>query len=256
MWSVRALSIVVLTSSVATIATPSLATQGWNSQVNVAQNTAQTVAQTVAQRTETSRAERACVDAVTAEGYRVNGILEANRFSGGAEVIMEAERQRGRRERLVIGCDYADNTQAVALYRIERYSGRDNDYRDDYRDDDYRGGDRGYDHCDDDYDYDYDDDDYDYENDRDYDRRYHHSDWQGRYYDSDGIRDDDDAEDIARAVVGDQLGLDPYSEVVRIDEINQESRYCNWRVEGRVNGAPFIVRIRASDGYVLGFELY
>ncbi|GAB4378761.1 MAG: hypothetical protein Kow00121_31330 [Elainellaceae cyanobacterium] len=208
MWSaLSTLSMLALTTSTVTFTVPKLAIGIENSST------------AVAQRFRTGQAEQICVDALEDEGYRVNRILEANHFSGGAEVILEAE---GRRERLVVGCDYADNTGDVELYRLERYA---------YD----RGDDDGYNNYP--------------NNDSD--------DWQNRFYDSNGVRDDDDAEDIARAVVGDQLGIDdPYSDIVRIDDVSRESRDRNWLVEGRVNGAPFLVRIRADDAYVLDFELY
>ena len=81
--------------------------------------------------------------------------------------------------------------------------------------------------------------------------------WQGRFYQANGVRSDRAAADIARAVVGEQLGIDdPYSNVVQIDRVRQDARYQNWVVEGRVNGAPFVVQIRDSDAYILGFDLY
>ena len=80
------------------------------------------------------------------------------------------------------------------------------------------------------------------------------SNWRNSY--SSEIRNRSDAESIARRVVGDQLGIDnPLSDVVRIDDVNRTNNNQTWEVEGRVNGAPFVVRLRASDASVLGFDL-
>jgi hypothetical protein len=221
---------------------------------------------------QVNRAEQVCVDAVRNEGYRVTGILSTSTFAGGAEIIMEVG---DRRETFVVGCDYADNTRNVELYRLEvsgnrrgggyddhgnyRYSDRYNNRRGGRYDDYYEEYDDAYDDRED---YRYGDRSDDRYNDR-YQRNDRHSDyqddWQRRFQTSSGIRDESDAESIARAVVGDQLGIDdPYSEVVRIDLVRRESGRSNrhWIVEGRVNGAPFVVRIRSSDAYVLGFDLY
>ena len=57
-------------------------------------------------------------------------------------------------------------------------------------------------------------------------------------------------------MVGDQLGIDqPNSSVVKIDDIQRENGDRSWTVEGRANGAPFVVQIRANDGYVQDFQL-
>jgi hypothetical protein len=211
-----------------------------------------------------SRAEERCVNAVRNAGYQVNGILSTSTFSGGAEIIMEV---RDRRESFVVGCDYAENTGNTDLYRLEnsgyrsnsrydeRYSDRYNDrYNDPYSDpypDPYNDP---YSHPSD-----------DWSNHRSqgrYDDRYNTSypsndNWQAQFHTSAGVRDEGYAEQIARSVVGDQLGIDdPYSDIVRVDLVRRESRDRNWIVEGRVNGAPFVVRIRSSDAYILGFDLY
>jgi len=83
------------------------------------------------------------------------------------------------------------------------------------------------------------------------------SDWRRTYSNGSSVRSQSDAEDVARAVVGQQLGIrDPYSDVVRIDDVDRTEGDRAWEVKGRVNGAPFVVRIRASDAYVLGFDLF
>lgn len=208
---------------------------------------------------QANRVEQICVDAVRSSGYRVNNILSTNTFSGGAEVIMEV---RDRSESFVIGCDYSDNTSRIELYQLE-----DNSY--DYSNNDYdnRYGDRYEDRYEDPY-APYDARYEDRQNDRygdQYDDRY--DDWYGdsdddRYDDrrgrfDDGVRNEGDAEYIARGVVGDQLGIrDPYSDVVRIDDVHRQSNERDWVVEGRVNGAPFMVKIRSSDASILDFELY
>jgi hypothetical protein len=78
-------------------------------------------------------------------------------------------------------------------------------------------------------------------------------DWQNQYA-GESIDNRREAESIARDIVGEQLGIDdPYSSVVRIDDVAQENR--TWVVEGRANGAPFVVRIRSNDGSVEDFQL-
>lgn len=82
-------------------------------------------------------------------------------------------------------------------------------------------------------------------------------DWRRTYSDGGSVRSQSDAEDVARAVVGQRLSIrDPYSDVVEIDDVDRVESNRAWEVKGRVNGAPFIVRIRASDAYVLGFDLF
>lgn len=82
-------------------------------------------------------------------------------------------------------------------------------------------------------------------------------DWQNQYYHRFGVRHERHAADIARSVVSQQLQLsDPYASILRIDRVSQPSSQQTWVVEGRVNGAPFVVQIRASDAYILGFDLY
>lgn len=83
------------------------------------------------------------------------------------------------------------------------------------------------------------------------------SDWRRSYSDGSSVRNQNQAEEIARAVVGQQLGIrDPYSDVVRIDDVDRTDSNRAWEVKGQVNGAPFVVRIRSSDAYVLGFDLF
>jgi hypothetical protein len=202
---------------------------------------------------QASRAEQICVDAVRSEGYQVNGILSTSTFSGGAEIIMEVH---DRRENFVIGCDYADNTGNIELYRLQNSEYRRNDRYSDRYDDPY--SDPYNDPYNDPYG-DWRDDQYQGRYEGRYDDPYstEDSNWQGRFQTSAGVRDEGYAEQVARAVVGDQLGIDnPYSDIVRVDLVRRESRGRNWIVEGRVNGAPFVVRIRSSDAYILGFDLY
>ena len=119
----------------------------------------------------------------------------------------------------VIGCDYSNNSRDVELYELEGYN--DDDDRYGLNDD----------------------------NDRDS--------WQNQFYDADGVNDRSYAEDIAREVVGQQLGIDdPYSDIVEIDEVRRESNNRNWVVEGEANGAPFVVRIRVDDAYITEFSVY
>lgn len=212
---------------------------------------------------QAGQVEQICVDAINSSGYRVENILSTNTFSGGAEVIMEV-RERGGSS--VVGCDYSDNTGRIELYQLEEsgYSYGNDPYNDPYDD---RYSDR-YDNrnanCDSSRYGDCYDDRYD--NDNGYDDRYSDR-YDGRYDDryedwqedsgSSDVRSEGDAEYIARGVVGDQLGIrDPYSDVVQIEDVHRESQQRNWIVEGSVNGAPFVVRIRSSDAYVLDFELH
>ncbi|NJO40881.1 MAG: hypothetical protein HC769_07810 [Cyanobacteria bacterium CRU_2_1] len=171
---------------------------------------------------QSRQAEDACIDAVEEEGYEVDDILSSNSFSGGEEVILEVS---DRSDVLVVGCDYADSTGDVELYVIEdeQYLNEDDDDDDEY----------GYDDSD--------------------------EDWRNQFYDSDGVSDRGYAEDIARELVGDQLGInDPYSDVVEIDNVSRESGGDDraWLVEGSANGAPFQVLIRADDAYILDFVVY
>lgn len=214
-----------------------------------------------------NQVEQICVEAVRTSGYRVNSILATNTFSGGAEVIM-AVHDRG--EPFVVGCDYSDNTSRIELYQLENRSSRSDDYNNQYgggRYGDQYGeefDDRYNSRYDSRYDNQYEDPDEDsYYYDRDsnwYEDDDRYNDQQGRYDDSSVVRNGSDAEYIAREVVGDQLGIrDPYSDVVRIDEVhrqaNRQSSNRDWIVEGRANGAPFVVKIRSSDAYILDFEL-
>jgi hypothetical protein len=125
------------------------------------------------------------------------------------------EIRRSRNDTYQVGCDYSSGTRQVELYEIE-----DNNSFNGDRDNNSDG-----------------------------------NSWQNQYG-SDGVRNRSDAESIARQVVGDQLGIDqPYSSVVRIDNIARENGDRSWTVEGRANGAPFVVQIRADDGYVQDFQL-
>lgn len=166
---------------------------------------------------QNSRAEQTCVDAADDRGLQVVDVVSINPNSGGAEVIMEI--RRSRNDSYQVGCDYSSATRRVELYEIE-------DSRD----------------------YDDDSDDSDDDDDR-------NNSWQNQYS-GDGVRNRSDAEAIARQVVGDQLGIDqPNSSVVKIDDIQRENGNRSWTVEGRANGAPFVVEIRANDGYVEDFQL-
>lgn len=118
----------------------------------------------------------------------------------------------------VVGCDYSDNTRDVELYEMEGYRSGESDHHV-YGDSDES--------------------------------------WQNQFYDSNGVRDRGYAEDIAREVVGQQLGIDdPHSDVVEIDEVRRDSGDRSWRVEGKANGAAFEMRIRASDAYIEEFNVY
>lgn len=118
----------------------------------------------------------------------------------------------------VVGCDYSNNSRDVELYELEGYNDDDDRYGLSNNDDDS---------------------------------------WQNQFYDSDGVNDRGYAEDIAREVVGQQLGIDdPYSDIVEIDEVRRESNDRNWVVEGKANGAAFVVRIRADDAYITEFSVY
>lgn len=227
---------------------------------------------------QTSQAEQICLDAVSSSGYRVDNILSTNTFSGGAEVIMEV---RDRGESYAVGCDYSDNTGRIELYQLDDsgYNRNGDQYNDQYSDRYENCNSNRYGDCHDENDDRY-DDRYDDRHDNRYDSRYdgrdndpyndryddnwrddpygdRHDNWQGDFSDSSSVRSEGDAEEIARGVVGDQLGIrDPYSDVVRIDDVHRESGERNWIVEGRANGAPFVVKIRSSDASVLDFELH
>ncbi|MFM7426269.1 MAG: hypothetical protein ACKO7W_14970 [Elainella sp.] len=71
-------------------------------------------------------------------------------------------------------------------------------------------------------------------------------------YGSDRINNQAEAEDIARQVVEDQLGVDANSDVIRIAETRRNNG--RWYVRGDVNGAAFAVRIR-QNGSVEDFQL-
>jgi len=195
------------------------AAPGWS-----AEPSSQTIQIAQTQVAQNSRAERTCTDAASDRGLQVIDVLSVNSYSGGAEVIMEIRRSRNNTYQ--VGCDYSSATRQVELYEIQDSNsssgGRDDDYNDDdYNDDDYSDDDN----------------------------------WQNQYG-GDSVRNRSDAESIARQVVGDQLGIDePDSSIVRIDDIQRENGNRSWTVEGRANGAPFVVQIRANDGYVQDFQL-
>ena len=77
--------------------------------------------------------------------------------------------------------------------------------------------------------------------------------WRNSY--AGEIRSRSDAESVARQVGGNQLNRDtPFSNLVRIDDVDRDGNQ-SWEVKGRANGAPFVVRLRASDASVLDFDL-
>jgi hypothetical protein len=188
----------------------------------VASDTMTAIASTKFQPTQTpiqiasSRAEDVCESAVRDRGLQVEDIVETNDHSGGTEVVMRVSR---RGDDYTVGCDYDDSSRNVELYRIEddRQDNSRNDSRYDSRDD--NSGDRFY------------------------------------RTGSGSVSDRREAENIARDAVGDQLDIDdPYSDIVEINQVEQNGR--NWVVEGEANGAPFRVRIRSNDSSVEDFQLY
>jgi hypothetical protein len=70
------------------------------------------------------RARETCVEAAQQQGLQVTDVVEQNNYSGGTEVIL---RGRNRNQTVTVGCDYADNTGQVQLYRLEGRDGRQND---------------------------------------------------------------------------------------------------------------------------------
>ena len=97
-------------ASLAMLATPSF---GWPDRMLIASR----------------RAQETCVDAAQQQGLRVTDVVEQNDYAGGTEIIL---RGRNRNQSVTVGCDYAENTGRVQLYRLE---GRD-DSQGDNRDDD------------------------------------------------------------------------------------------------------------------------
>ncbi len=189
---------------------------------SIASGSTNIIAGSVFQIAQVSRAEDTCVNAAEDRGLRVEDILETNEQPGGAEVIMRVSR---RSERYSIGCDYNSSNRATELYRIENDG--DGDFRDDRSRDSF-------------------DDDFPFGSGND--RR-------DRFSSSGEVRDRQDAENIARDAVRDRLGIDNSdSEVVDIQNIQRENR--TWVVEGEANGAPFVVRIRASDASIQDFDLF
>ena len=115
-----------------------------------------------------------------------------------------------------VGCDYSNATHDVELYRIEDNGSSNND--------------------------------------RNSNNSRNNDGWQNQSGNS--IRNQSDAESIARQAVGDQLGIDnPNSSVVHIDDV-QRNGDREWIVEGKANGAPFKVRLRSDDGSVQDFQLF
>lgn len=176
--------------------------------------------QPVLQIAQSSRAEETCTSEVRDRGLRAVDILETNDHSGGTEVVMRVSRSG---DEYTVGCDYSESSRNVELYRIED----DNRDRND-RFDNNNGNDNG--------------------NSGD---RFNRGDRNG----SDRVGDRQDAENIARDAVGDQLGIDdPYSDIVEIKDVTRTNQ--NWVIEGEANGAPFRVRIRSSDASIEDFQLY
>lgn len=162
------------------------------------------------------RAEDTCTSEVRDRGLRVIDVLETNEHSGGTEVIMRVSRSG---DEYTVGCDYSDSSRNVELYRIEDNNGSSGDR---FENNNGSSGDRF--------------------NRNDSNR-------------SDRVGDRQDAENIARDAVGDQLGIDdPYSDIVEIKDVAHSNQ--NWVVEGEANGAPFRVRIRSSDASIEDFQLY
>lgn len=164
------------------------------------------------------RAEDTCIDAVEGQGLRVLDVIDRNEYEGGAEVVLQV---RERRQSFTVGCDYADNTRRVQLYRLEGY-----DYEDDWEQDDEFYGRDG---------------------------RQQGDEFYGRGSYNGRVNDGWQAEEIARRAVEDQLGVDANSDVIEIENAREGDR--RWRVDGRVNGAPFEVWIRSGDGSVEDFRL-
>ena len=182
---------------------------------------------------QNSRAEQTCVSAARDRGLRIVDVTAVNETSGGAEVIMEV--QQGRNGASSVGCDYSNATHNVELYRIEDNGSNSNNNRNNDRNNNgYNNG---------------------YNNGNNGNNGYNNNDgWQNQSGNS--IRNQSDAEAIARQTVGEQLGIDnPNSSVVRIDNV-QRNGDRDWVVEGKANGAPFEVRLRADDGSVQDFQLH
>jgi hypothetical protein len=137
------------------------------------------------------RAQETCVDAAEQQGLRVTDVVEQNDYSGGSEVIL---RGRNRNQAFTVGCDYAENTGQVQLYRLE---GRDNGRDDSSENWDDRDGNRS-------------------------DDRYGE------------VRDRGDAERVARREIEQQLGVDADSDVIEIDQARSSNRswYVEGNVNG------------------------
>ncbi len=162
------------------------------------------------------RAEDTCTSAVRDRGLRVVDVLETNEHSGGTEVTMRVSRSG---DEYTVGCDYSDSSRNVELYRIEDSSRNSGDRFENNND---NSGDR-------------------------FNR--------GDSNSSDRVGDRQEAENIAREAVGNQLGIDnPNSDIVEIKGVERNNQ--NWVVEGEANGAPFRVRIRSNDGSIQDFQLY
>ena len=171
---------------------------------------------------QNSRAEQTCVSAARDRGLQVVDVTAVNETSGGTEVIMQVQQRRNGSSS--VGCDYSNATHDVELYRIEDNGSSNNDRNNNGS---YNNGSN---------------------NGRSNDG------WQNQSGNS--IRNQSDAESIARQAVGDQLGIDnPNSSVVHIDDV-QRNGDREWIVEGKANGAPFKVRLRSDDGSVQDFQLF
>ena len=176
---------------------------------------------------QNDRAEQTCVSAARDRGLQVVDVTAVNETSGGAEVIMQVQQRRNGSSS--VGCDYSNATHDVELYRIEDNGNSNNDRNNNGSSNNgYNGGYNG--------------------------GRNSNDGWQNQSGNS--IRNQSDAESIARQAVGDQLGIDnPNSGVVHIDNV-QRNGDREWIVEGKANGAPFKVRLRSDDGSVQDFQLF
>ena len=184
---------------------------------------------------QNSRAEQTCVSAARDRGLQIVDVTAVNETSGGAEVIMEVQQRRNGSSS--VGCDYSNATHNVELYRIEGNGSNSNNGN--YNNGNSNNG--------------------NYNNGSSSNNgNYNNGNGDGwrNQQSGNGIRNQSDAESIARQAVGDQLGIDnPNSSVVRIDDV-QRNGDRDWVVEGRANGAPFKVRLRSDDGSVQDFQLF
>lgn len=207
------------------------------------------------------QAEAICIDAAESQGLRVTDVLDRNNFAGGSEIVLQVRDYRsGNRNGYRIGCDYADNTGQVQLYRLDNVADR-RDRNDDWFDPHERRTDRGdhwrndnwndrWDQDQDNWDDDWNGDRNDSWNDNWNDNRYDWDDWD---YDGGRVSNRRDAEGIARRAIESELGVDAGSNVIQVDQARRDDQ--RWYVEGDVNGAAFVVRIRSEDGAVERFIL-